>query len=143
VLNETNFKESIAGKKIIVMFYREEGCSFCDKAKPIFESYQGYEKGMYALGYVPDSINEEFPIERFPTFYAFDDGKAVNKIEGVPTHEKLNAMFAPQGLKIENASMEVLLKDESIVMDKIYPLAAHLKAIRAEIARRKEVISGL
>jgi len=143
ILNESNFHESIAGKKVIVMFYRESGCSFCDKAKPIFESYEGNEKGMYSLGQVPDSINEQFPIERFPTFYAFENGKAVNKMEGVPTHEKLDALFNPPVIKIEEAPLEILLKDEMVIIDRIYPLASQLKAIRSEIAKRKEAISGL
>ena len=142
MLNELNFKKSIAGKKIIVMFYREEGCSFCDKAKPVFESYEGNEKGMYALGMAPDSINEEFPIERFPTFYAFENGKAVNKLEGVPTHEKLDQMFAPKVIKPEEAPMVMLINDRAILIDKIAELKTHLNNVISEIKKRED-LAGL
>ena len=145
-LNEQNFKAEISGKKIVVMFYRESGCSFCDKAKPIFEAYQGNEKGMYALGQVPDSINEEFPIERFPTFYAFEDGKVAGKFEGVPTHEKLDALFKPgetaKPTKIEDFAMPVLVSDELLLIDQIAKLKGHLNAVQAEIKKRRE-LAGL
>lgn len=141
-LTELNFMKSIQDKKIIVMFYREEGCSFCDKAKPVFESYEGNEKAMYALAMAPDSINEKFPIERFPTFYAFENGKPVNKIEGVPTHEKLDQMFAPKGLRPEQAPMLMLLNDKAVLIDKIAELKMHLNNVISEIKKRED-LAGL
>lgn len=141
-LDELNFFESIKDKKIIVMFYREEGCSFCDKAKPVFESYEGNEKGMYALGMAPDSVNEKFPIERFPTFYAFNNGEAVAKLEGVPTHEKLDRMFAPKIIKPEEAPMAMLINDRAILIDKIAELKVHLNNVVYEIKRRED-LAGL
>ena len=142
-LNVENFKQEIAGKKIIVMFYRESGCGFCDKAKPIFKSYEGIETGMYELGNSPDAINIEFPIERFPTFYAFDDGKVVNKIEGVPTHSQLNSMFEPKSVKIEEAPLSMLIADECKLIDQIAGIKIHLNNVQAEIKKRKELANVL
>lgn len=145
-LNESNFKESIAGKKVIVMFYRESGCSFCDQAKPIFKEYaeqSQYDCAMYALGNVPDKINQEFPIERFPTFYAFDNGQAVNKIEGVPSFEKLDAMFAPKKIKIEEAALSILIQDELVLIDQVAAIKMQLNAVQAEIKKRKELAGVL
>lgn len=146
ILNEGNFKESIAGKKVIVMFYREEGCSFCTQAKPVFAEYaeqSQYECAMYVLGSVPDKVNQEFPIERFPTFYAFDNGQAVNKIEGVPSFEKLDAMFAPKQLKIEEAPLSLLIQDECKLIDQVAAIKIHLNLVQAEIKKRKELAGVL
>ena len=84
-LNEENFKQEVsAQEKILVFFYREKGCSFCAKMKPVVEQYaENNVVGFYKLGAQPDSINEEFPIQRFPTFYAFVDGKAVGIGAGI------------------------------------------------------------
>jgi thiol-disulfide isomerase/thioredoxin len=142
-LNVENFKQEIADKKIIVMFYRETGCGFCDKAKPIFKSYEGSEIGMYELGNTPDAINMEFPIERFPTFYAFDNGKVVNKLEGVPTHGQLDSMFEAKPIKIEEAPLAMLIADECNLIDKIAVIKAHLNNIQAEIKKRKKLAHAL
>ncbi len=145
-LKEENFIQSVASHaKVLVMFYREKGCSFCDKMKPVFEDLEesGFVKAKYELGDAPDSVTQGL-IERFPTFVAYANGEFVAKQEGVLTPEQLVNTFSPEKLPkkaipLEKATMAQLLIDEAALIDQIYPLKDHLNKIRAEIEKRRNV----
>jgi len=148
-LNESNFKDALAEHvKLLVFFYRESGCSFCDKMKPLVEEYAKENVvGMYKLGQSPDSVNAQFPVERFPTFYAFIEGQAVGKQEGAVPYEHLELTFTPEKLPpkqvpIEKASSLQLMTDEANLIDQLAPLRGHLAKIQKEIARRKKLASS-
>jgi len=147
-LNEKNFKEELAKHpQALVFFYREKGCSFCDKMKPIFESHNApYIKAKYALGAMPDSITEGL-VERFPTFVAYAYGEKIAKQEGVLTGEQLDNTFnpeaiAPKKLSVKEAPMLTLLTDEANLIDQIAPLKRLLKEIRDEIDFRRSLVNG-
>ncbi len=145
-LTESNFRQAIAEhKKVIVMFYREKGCSFCDKMKPVFEELEesGFVKAQYELGAAPDSITQGL-IERFPTFVAYENGEFVAKQEGVLSAEQVVNTLSPdklpkKAIPLEKATMLQLMADEAALIDQIYPLKDHLTKIRAEIERRRNV----
>jgi len=153
ILDANNFKEFISTeKKVLVFFYREKGCSFCDKMKPIVEQLSEVENldfivAKYVLADSPDAINAEYPIERFPTFYAFVDGKPVGKYEGTLSLEQLPLVFTPERLPqkaipLDKATMLQLITDEANLIDQIAPIRSHLAKIQAEIARRKKLAEG-
>jgi thioredoxin-like negative regulator of GroEL len=152
VLNEENFEKFITEtKKVLVFFYRESGCSFCDKMKPVIDSLVLEEKDFlvakYALAASPDSINQKYPIERFPTYYAFVDGKPVGKQEGAMPMDQLFLTFTPEKLPpkqvpVEKATMLQLLSDEAILIDQIAPIRLQLSKIQKEIAKRKKLAIG-
>lgn len=147
-LNENNFKEETAKHpQLLVFFYREKGCSFCDKMKPVFESHNApYMKAKYALGSAPDSITQGL-VERFPTFVAYAYGEMIAKQEGVLSPEQLDATFEPEKLKpkqvpVKQAPMSALLNDEALLIDQIYPLKMALKEVQDEIKARREIVNG-
>jgi hypothetical protein len=147
-LNEQNFKEELSKHpQALVFFYREKGCSFCDKMKPVFESHNApYIKAKYALGQAPDSITEGL-VERFPTFVAYAYGEKIAKQEGVLSGEQLDNTFNPEAIKpkqvsVKQASLAMLLSDEALLLDQIYPLMLSLKEIQAEIKARRELVNG-
>lgn len=147
-LNEKNFKEELAKHpQALVFFYREKGCSFCDKMKPVFEQHNApYVKAKYALGQAPDSVTQGL-VERFPTFAAYAYGELIAKQEGVLSGEQLDKTFNPEAIKpkqvpVKQAPMAALLNDEALLLDQIYPLMLSLKEIQAEIKARREIVNG-
>jgi thiol-disulfide isomerase/thioredoxin len=154
-LNEKNFNEYIAKhEKVLVFFYREKGCSFCDKMKPIVDEYalktSDVVVGKYSLGSAPDSITEGL-VERFPTFVAYVDGLPVGKQEGSMTMQKMADTFNVQQSKneqvipvaVENASYAQLLADKHVIIDQITSLRIHLNKLDAEISKREHLVYGL
>jgi len=147
-LNEQNFDQAVKeNEQMLVFFYREKGCSFCDKMKPVVEEYsknRPFTVAKYALGQVPDSVNEKFPIEPFPTFYAFQKGQVIGKTEGVKTAQELDALFNPRPkvVPVEEAPLAMLLNDEIKIMDMVYPMLQDLKKIQAEIKKRRDAFNG-
>jgi hypothetical protein len=152
-LNEKNFKEEVSKQdKILVFFYRETGCSFCTKMKPVVAKYaESNVVGMYKLGQAPDSVTEDI-VERFPTFMAYEKGLAVGKQEGSMSIEQLALTFTPDKIQaksqdprqpgpltIETAPLVGLLTEEANLIDQIGPLKEHLTKVRAEIKRRKQL----
>lgn len=147
-LNEQNFKEELAKHpQALVFFYREKGCSFCDKMKPIFEEHNApYVKAKYHLGPTPDSVTQGL-VERFPTFVAYAYGEVISKQEGVLTGEQLDNTFnpeaiAPKKLSVKEAPLLTLLTDEANLIDQIAPLKRLLQEIRDEINFRKALAHG-
>lgn len=147
-LNEKNFKEELSKHpQALVFFYREKGCSFCDKMKPVFESHNApYVKAKYALGAMPDSVTQGL-VERFPTFVAYAYGEMIAKQEGVLSPEQLDNTFnpetiAPKKLSVKEAPLLTLLTDEANLIDQIVPLKRLLKEIQDEIALRKALANG-
>lgn len=158
-VNEKNFEKEVEQSKghVLVFFYRESGCSYCDKMKPIVDEYQKAHPEVkvvkYKLGSQPDSINAKYPIERFPTFYAFIDGVAVGKQEGAMPLEQLHLTFDPdkipakqarspqqkgEQIPLEKASLAVLLQEEANMIDAIANIKNHYLAVKKEIKRRRE-----
>lgn len=144
-LNEKNFNEALKeNPKLLVLFYREQGCKYCDNFKPIFKSYSENSEevcGMYALGNGPDSIATEELIQKFPTVVSYVSGKILN----VQTNEKdkkidLTTMFIPPIIPIHQAPLAQLLSDEAALIDAIYPMKIHLEEIRQEIKKRRELV---
>lgn len=147
-LNEKNFKEELSKHpQALVFFYREKGCSFCDKMKPVFEEHNApYIKAKYALGAAPDSITAGL-VERFPTFVAYAYGEKIAKQEGVLSGEQLDQTFNPESIKpkqvsVKQAPMSALLSDEALLIDQIYPLKLALKELQDEIKARRELVNG-
>ena len=149
VLTEANFKETIEkNPKILVFFYRETGCSFCTKMKPIMEKYEETNAvGWYALGDQPDSVTEGL-VKNFPTFVAYVDGKQVGVQEGSMPIEQLDLTFTPEKIKakhvpIAQAKTMDLIVEEANAIDAIAPLKAHLNEVRAELKKRRELVDGV
>lgn len=148
-LNEENFKEETVQGKVLVFFYRESGCSFCDKMKPIFEELDGdFVKAKYKLGSGPDSITGDI-VKNFPTFAAYVDGKLVGTQEGAMSAEKCAATFVngfieskPKQVSLDKAAYSQLLADEAFLIDQIGPMRMHLAKVQKEIAKRKKLAMG-
>lgn len=150
-LNEKNFQEEIAKyPKVLVFFYRQKGCSFCDKMKPIVDEYSlktpDVVVAKYALGQAPDSITEGV-VERFPTFVAYVDGVPVGKQEGAMSIDKLANTFnagqseqEKQPVPVEQASSAQLLTDRLSIIDQISVLRTHLNKIDVELAKRERLV---
>lgn len=142
-LNEQNFDDEVKKyPRLLVMFYREKGCSFCDKAKPLFEEYaRGADHvcAMYKIGQVPDAVNRKYPIEKFPTFYAFENGNAVNSVEGAS--QPFNEMFVRKQkvFKVQEAPLEMLMSDQMKLIDQMANIKGQLTEITREINRRREL----
>lgn len=144
-LNEQNYNDEVPKhEKILIFFYREKGCSFCDKMKPVVEEYsKNNVVGYYKLGQAPDSITEEL-VQRFPTFVAYYQGNMVNKKEGVMTPAQLDQMFVakPQEVKIQDAPLVQLLQAEAELTDQVFKLRSNLIEIKNEIKRRKNIVES-
>jgi len=148
-LNEKNFKEETAEGKTLVFFYRESGCSFCDKAKPVFEALEGdFKKAKYKLGASADSITNGV-VFNFPTFGAYVDGVLVGSQEGFMSAEKMAATFEAgiiqpkaKDVPISKATMAQLLTDEAYLIDQLGPMRQHLNKIQKEIERRRKLATG-
>lgn len=148
ILNEQNFKEELSKHpQVLVFFYREKGCSFCDKMKPVFEAHNApYVKAKYELGPTPDSVTGGL-IERFPTFVAYAYGEMIAKQEGVLSAEQLDKTFepeklAPKTIAVKDAPLGILLADELKLIDQIYGLKLALNEVQDEIKKRKSVVNG-
>lgn len=142
VLNEANFNEALKeNPKLLVLFYREQGCSHCNIFKPIFKAHSEKSEeicGMYALGNGPDSIATEELVKKFPTIVSYVDGKILNVETGKDVD--LQKMFIPPVIPISQAPIAQLLADESALMDAIYPMKVHLEEIRQEIKKRRDLV---
>lgn len=155
-ITEKTFEAEVLSNEgqVLVMFYRESGCSFCDQMKPVFEQYTIDHPEIttvrYKLGQSPDSINKIYPIERFPTFYAFENGKLVGKQEGVMSIEQLHLTFTPdlipkkqpntKQIPIAHAPMIALLEEEANLLDNISKLKQHYLEVKREINKRKAAV---
>lgn len=142
-LNESNFKEALGlNPKLLVLFYREKGCKFCDQMKPVFEEYSKKSEdvvcGMYKLGDMPDSIATAELVKKFPTIVSYANGNIVNVETG--TGVDLSKMFTPKAVPIDQAPLAQLLADEAALIDAIYPMKQHLLKVQAEIKKRKESV---
>lgn len=130
-LNEKNFAESIKKGRVLVFFYRESGCRFCDEMKPVFEELEGdFVKAKYKLGAGPDSVTKDVVVN-FPTFGAYIDGKLVGTQEGAMPADKVAATFEagfiqrkPKQIPLAQASYAQLLTDEAYLIDQIGPMRA-------------------
>jgi thiol-disulfide isomerase/thioredoxin len=150
VLNEKNFIDLTAAGKVLVFFYREKGCSFCDDMKPVFEELEGdFLKAKYELGPTPDSITKGL-VESFPTFAAYVDGKLVGVQAGAMPADKIAKTFEngfnekkSEQVPLEKATLMQLIADEAFLIDQIAPIRVHLNAIQAEIKKRKELAGAL
>lgn len=151
-LNEKNFKELTATGKVLVFFYREKGCSFCDQMKPIVEGLEDlvidFDVAKYKLGAAPDTVTQGL-VESFPTFAAYEDGKLVGVQVGAMSEEKLLQTFEngfpqkkPTQIPIEKASLAQLITDEMSLIDQIGPMRKHLAKIQKEIEKRKKLAMG-
>lgn len=142
VLNEANFKEALKeNPKLLVLFYREKGCSHCDKLKPIFESYSESSEevcGMYKLGNAPDSIATSDLVQKFPTIVSYLEGKILNVETG--DNVDLSKMFTPKNVPVSQAPLAQLLLDEAALIDAIYPMKLHLEEIQKEIKKRRDLV---
>lgn len=139
-LNESNFKQVLdENDKLIVLFYREKGCSHCDNFKPVFEKFAETSDvvcGMYKIPPQPDSIATEKLIKSFPTTVSYLNGEILKVQPGANIN--LNDMFKPNIIPVKDAPLISLLTDEANLIDAIYPLKVQLLAIQEEIKKRKE-----
>lgn len=148
-LNEKNFAENIKEGKTLVFFYRETGCSHCEKAKPTFEALEGdFKKAKYKLGPQADSVTNGL-VMNFPTFGAFVDGALVGSQEGNMSAEKMAATFEAgilehkqKNVPLAQATMQQLMTDKFFLIDQIGPLRSHLAKIEKEIERREKMAMG-
>jgi thiol-disulfide isomerase/thioredoxin len=142
ILNESNFNDALKeNPKLLVLFYREKGCAFCDKMKPIFEAHgESSEEvcGMYRLGNAPDSVATAELVKSFPTIAAYQNGQLVNVEAGA--NVDLKKMFVPKNVPVSQASLAQLMVDEAALIDAIYPMKLHLEEIQKEIKRRREFV---
>lgn len=141
LLNEKNFNEALKeNPKLIVLFYREKGCSHCDKFKPIFQKYSETAEevlGMYALGDMPDSIATAEIVKSFPTIVSYQNGQIFKVEKGA--NVDLSKMFEPVIIPIEKSTLLDLLTQEAQLIDAIFPMKQHLLKIQEEIKKRKDV----
>lgn len=156
--NEKSFDKDVLEEKgkVLVFFYRDRGCSFCDKMKPVVAEYAERHPDIkvvrYALGQAPDSVNMLYPIERFPTFYAFENGQVVGKQEGAMSLEQLHLTFEPnkieqhkkqpEPLSLDKASMIQLKQEEAAIIDTLAQIKQHYLAVKREIKRRQDAVES-
>jgi len=153
---EKNFDELVLKSQdpVLVMFYREKGCSFCDSMKPIIEKYAEAHPEVkvvkYALAQQPDSVNVEYPVKRFPTFYAFKDGKVVGTQEGAMPMDQLHLTFTPDKIPakpqvsqvpVAKATMAQLLTEEANLLDAIASIRGHYMEVKREINKRRKAVA--
>lgn len=147
-LNKENFKEEIAKHQaILVYFYQEKGCRFCDLMKPYMDKYSEENVlGMYKLGDFPDAITKEFcPNQAVPKYWAFVEGQPVGFQSGAMPIEDVVLAFTPdkippKQLPLEKMSLTNLVADEMAMIDAVAPMMSHLKKIQKEIKKRKMML---
>jgi len=141
-LNQENFNEALKeNPKLLVLFYREKGCSFCDKMKPIFEAHSESSEevcGIYKLGNAPDAIATQELVKSFPTLVSYVNGQIMNVEAGA--NVDLKKMFMPKSVPVSQAPLAQLMVDEAALIDAIYPMKLHLEEIQKEIKKRREFV---
>lgn len=151
-INEGNYEQEVtkSEKPVLLMFYRESGCSNCAHMKPIFEEYEKANPEIKCVRYKlgkPDGVTQKFQFKVVPAFFAFIEGKPVGGQEGIVSMEDLHLTFTPELIKpkhvpIEKASLQQLMTDELALIDQIASLRKHLKKVQKEISERKQWAMG-
>lgn len=157
VLTEKNFKEQIQKyPKVLVMFYRDKGCQFCDITKPEFLSIdESKEKDFQCAKYeitqmmelFPDAVMQSLGIKMWPTFVAFENGNAVGFFEGALKADLIPKVFTshllPQKRKHPKSLKLVDLKVlEMNLIDQLSELNEYFGMVKVEIERREKLANG-
>ena len=153
IVDEKSFKDQIkAYNKVLVFFYVEKGCSFCDQMKPIMDELSNendiffYKCGDDLKTAKPDSVTGKF-VKSFPTFAAYEGGELIATQAGGMSAEQVMMTFTPDLLpkkqkSLAQATMLELLTDEANLIDQIAPLRSHLAKVQKEMEKRKKQAMG-
>lgn len=153
IADEKSFKSVIEGKeKVLVFFYVEKGCGFCDKMRPVMDEISDemdvvfYKCSDDLKTAIPDSVTKDL-VKAFPTFAAFENGKLIAAQSGGMSKEQVLNTFHPEMLPkkakpLAQATMLELLTDEANLIDQIAPLRSHLAKVQKEIEKRKKQAMG-
>ena len=102
-LNENDIdKKAVNSKDKILVMFRADWCPFCQKFRPVFESYEGKAKVKFAEALVNDEENpmwDRFRVEAIPTLVAFQNGKEIARRD------------AKRGVGLDKTILESVLKE--------------------------------
>lgn len=100
-------------KPVLVKFYVEKGCKFCDQYSPIFSAFEQahpeikcVEIGKPELKSPLDALMAKYnPKDSYPMTLSFSEGQLVGKAGGIQQEEQLLALFKT----LQNISDEELM----------------------------------
>jgi thiol-disulfide isomerase/thioredoxin len=154
ILDEKNFdNEVLSARRVLVYFYQESGCRFCDMMKPFIKEHSenkdlGFEIAKYAIQINPDEITTRFNLQQtVPAFFAFEDGKLVGEYRGALNFNQIPLVFTPEKLPFRptplvKLSLGQLLNEEALLIDRIAPIREQLGKVQAEISKRRKLAEG-
>jgi len=89
-LTAENFEAEVlkSDKPVLVKFYTQTGCGYCDKFKPVYENFEKMNPQIKCCAFgkptlqTPASETEtKYGITSFPTILSFDKGELQGKVE--------------------------------------------------------------
>jgi thioredoxin-like negative regulator of GroEL len=149
-LTKENFDSEIIGcdRPVLVKFYSEVGCGYCDKFKPIYEKFAETHPnikccafGVPTLGTPKNEVHAKFEIKAYPTIICIIDGKLIKKEEGGLSVKQMEDMTKT----LQNISLEELTEAKldldielSTKRKEMYGIEKSISAVIEEFKRRGE-----
>lgn len=91
-LNDSNFKEEIKGKKIVVVDFWAAWCGPCQMFASIFESFAKENQDVFCIKVNVDdapNISKEYSVMSIPTVILIKNGEVKEKMVGVVSKDIL------------------------------------------------------
>lgn len=107
MLNTENFNQFIQQERAVVFFHKQ-GCSNCEKMRPVFEAFKKNNPDIPCDEYLctkQDEITKQYPFNTFPAIYIFANGVAVGHTEGIATYESIQYPF------LDDATLKIIYYD--------------------------------
>ena len=134
-------------KPVLLKFFVEQGCGFCDKFNPVFEAFAAkhpeikcVEMGKATLRTEPNDIEKKYDIKAYPATISFVDGVFNDKKTGMLTEEQMIDMVETLDTMPESKLMGLKIDFQIEVANnekKLFDSQKALKNIVEAVERRK------